>query len=111
LQYRGAVVSDTSRELEPGAVASGANQTCIAVPTLAVKLAAQCEGLAAGTLPECLAARPIEEGRLVPKRVTGMREVTHCYLGWRDDESGQALQWWVEQLDRPDLIDRFVSYI
>jgi hypothetical protein len=47
----------------------------------------------------------------VPKRVTGMREVTHCYLGWRDDESGQALQWWVEQLDRPDLIDRFVSYI
>ncbi|MEA3083675.1 MAG: hypothetical protein QOC89_1372 [Paraburkholderia sp.] len=111
MQYRGAVISDTSRELAPRTVASGANQPCIAVPTLAAKLEAQCEGLAAGTLPECIAARAIEEGRLVPKRVNGMREVTYCYLAWRDDESGRALQWWVEQLDLPDLIDRFISYI
>jgi DNA-binding transcriptional LysR family regulator len=111
MRHRGAVISDTSRELEPRTVASSMSQSTIAVPTLLAKLGAQCEGLAVGTLPECLASVPIGEGRLVPKRVSGMREETHCYLAWRDDESGRALQWWVEQLDSADLIDRFVAYI
>jgi hypothetical protein len=43
--------------------------------------------------------------------VTGMREVTDCYLAWRDDETGRALRWWVEQLDQPALIDRFIAHI
>ncbi|CAN7597172.1 LysR family transcriptional regulator [Caballeronia sp. LjRoot31] len=111
MRYRGAVISDTSRELRPRSVATGTTQECIALPTLSAKLAAQCEGLAVGTIPECLAAKPIAEGKLVAKRVTGMREVTDCYLAWRDDETGRALRWWVEQLDQPDLIDRFIARI
>lgn len=111
LRYRGAVISDTSRELQPRSVATEDGQPYIAVPTLAAKLAAQCEGLAVGTLPECLAQRAIDEGKLVARRVTGMREFTHCYLAWREDEAGRALRWWVEQLDRPDLIDGFITQI
>jgi hypothetical protein len=41
--------------------------------------------------------------------VIGMRDVTHFYLAWRDNECGKALQWWVEQLNRPDLIDEVVQ--
>jgi DNA-binding transcriptional LysR family regulator len=108
-RYRGVVISDTSRELQPRSVAVDDGQPCLAVPSLAAKLAAQCEGLAAGTLPECLAQRAIDEGKLVARRVTGMRELTHCYLAWRADEAGRALHWWVEQLDRADLIDNFVT--
>ncbi|QCP53636.1 LysR family transcriptional regulator [Trinickia violacea] len=111
VHYRGAVISDTSRELKPRSVATDNGQPCIAVPTLAAKLAAQCEGIAVGTLPECIAQPAIDAGKLVARRVTGMREVTYCYLAWREDEAGRALTWWVEQLDRPDLIDRFIAQI
>jgi len=38
-----------------------------------------------------------------------MRDTTHCYIAWRGDEAGRALHWWVEQLDRPDLVDRFTA--
>ncbi|KUY59062.1 LysR family transcriptional regulator [Burkholderia sp. RF2-non_BP3] len=109
VEHRGAVISDTSRELQPRSVAVDAGQPYLAVPTLAAKLAAQCEGLAVGTLPDCIAARAIAQGRLVAREVTGMRDTTHCYIAWRGDEAGRALHWWVEQLDRPDLVDRFTA--
>ncbi|KVE05280.1 MULTISPECIES: LysR family transcriptional regulator [Burkholderia] len=109
VQYRGAVISDTSRELQPQSVAIDAGQPYLAVPTLAAKLEAQCEGLAVGTLPECIAARAIADGKLVARQVTGMRDTTHCYLAWRGDEAGRALHWWVEQLDQPDLVERFTT--
>ncbi|WP_175911388.1 MULTISPECIES: LysR family transcriptional regulator [unclassified Burkholderia] len=109
VEHRGAVISDTSRELQPRSVAVDAGQPYLAVPTLAAKLAAQCEGLAVGTLPDCIAARAIAQGRLVARQVTGMRDTTHCYIAWRGDEAGRALHWWVEQLDRPDLVDRFTA--
>ncbi|MBB3261699.1 hypothetical protein F4827_006557 [Paraburkholderia bannensis] len=35
-----------------------------------------------------------------------MRDVTHFYPAWRGDETGEALHWWVDQLDRPVLIDK-----
>ncbi|WP_179400948.1 LysR family transcriptional regulator [Burkholderia guangdongensis] len=109
VQHRCAVISDTSRDSPPRSVAFDPAQPYLAVPSLATKLAAQCEGLAVGTLPECIAAPAIADGRLVARRVTGMRETTDCYLAWRDDEAGRALRWWVEQLDHPDLLDRFIA--
>jgi DNA-binding transcriptional LysR family regulator len=75
------------------------------VPTLETQLAAQIRGLGVGTVPECIAAGPLNRGQLVRKEVSGMRSVTQFYLAWRDDEAGKALRWWVDQLDRPDLID------
>jgi hypothetical protein len=92
-------------------VALGMNQPCIAVPALLANLGAQCEGLAVGTHPECLASPSISKGRLVRKQGSGMRDVTDRYMAWRDDESGRTLQWWVDQLDGPELIDRFISYL
>jgi hypothetical protein len=38
-----------------------------------------------------------------------MRDTTHCYLAWRGDEAGRALHWWVEQLDKPHLVDCFTA--
>ncbi|AOI99584.1 MULTISPECIES: LysR family transcriptional regulator [Burkholderia] len=109
IEHRGAVISDTSRELQPRSVAVDAGQPYLAVPTLAAKLAAQCEGLAVGTLPDCIAARAIAQGKLVARKVTGMRDTTHCYIAWRGDEAGRALHWWVDQLAHPDLVDRFTA--
>jgi DNA-binding transcriptional LysR family regulator len=107
--HRAAVISDTSRELPPRTIDVGPGQQILAVPSLTAKLSAQCEGLAVGSLPACVAERAITQGKLVVRTVAGMREVTPCYLAWRDDEMGKALNWWIERLDRPDLIQRFTE--
>jgi DNA-binding transcriptional LysR family regulator len=109
-RYRGAIIGDTSRELVPRTVGAAATQDCITLPTLASKLAAQLEGLAVGTIPECLATAPIARRELVAKRVAGMREATHFYLAWREDETGQAMRWWIDRLDTPDLVDGFLGH-
>ncbi|WP_412023922.1 LysR family transcriptional regulator [Burkholderia cepacia] len=108
-QYRCAVVNGPSRESPLHSTAFHPSRSCLAVPTLAAKLAAQCEGLAVGMLPASIAARAIDEGRLVTRRVTGMRETAECYLAWRDDEAGRALQWWRERFDHRDLLDQFIA--
>ncbi|AXF25886.1 LysR family transcriptional regulator [Burkholderia pyrrocinia] len=108
-QYRCAVVGGPSRESPPRSSAFHPSQAYLAVPTLETKLAVQCEGLAVGTLPSSIAARAIDEGKLVARRVIGMRETAECYLAWRDDEAGCALQWWREKLDNPDLLERFMA--
>jgi len=108
-RHRAVAIGDTSRKLAPRTIAIAANQEVMTVPTLEAKLAAQIRGLAAGTIPECLAAEPLARGELVQKEVLGMRDITHFYLAWRGDETGKALRWWVEQLGRPDLIDEVVQ--
>lgn len=104
--YRGAVISDTSRELQPQSVATYDGQPVIVVPTLAAKVGALCEGIAVGMLPERVAEGLIREGKLVGRRIAGVREHTQCYLAWREDKGGHALDWWIEQLDKEDLVDR-----
>lgn len=110
-QYRAVAIGDTSRELSPRSIALSPDQEVLTVPTLDAKLTAQIRGIGAGTIPECLAAGAIGRGKLVRKEVTGMRDVTQFYLAWRKDEAGSALQWWVEQLDHPDLIVRIAQQL
>jgi DNA-binding transcriptional LysR family regulator len=101
------VISDTSRQLQPQSVARHDGQSVIVVPTLAAKVEALCEGIAVGMLPDRVAEGPISEGKLVTRRVAGVREYTNCYLAWREDKMGRALEWWIAQLDKPDLVERF----
>lgn len=108
-KHRAVSISDTSRKLTPRTVALAENQEVLAVPTLEAKLAAQIRGIGIGTIPECISSGPIERGQLIPKEVRGMRKVTHFYLAWREDEAGKALHWWVDQLDRSNLIDEVVQ--
>ncbi|KVQ05753.1 LysR family transcriptional regulator [Burkholderia ubonensis] len=108
-RHRRIVISDTSRALAPWSIDVEPGQQVLAVSSLAAKVAAQCEGLGVGSLPECIAERAIADGRLITRKVNGMRDVTQCFLAWRDDEIGRALGWWIEQFDRPDLIERFTE--
>jgi len=102
--HPGVVISDTSRDLEPRSVAFHDGQPVTIVPTLTAKLDLLCEGLAVGRLPAHVAEEPIRQGKLVERRVIGVREHTRCYLGWREDKAGRALTWWINRLDQIDLI-------
>ncbi|KVS73486.1 LysR family transcriptional regulator [Burkholderia cepacia] len=107
--HRGVIISDTSRDLEPRSVAIRDGQPVIVVPNLAAKIDLLCEGMAVGMLPAPVAEELIRQGKLVERQVTGVRSHTNCYLGWREDKTGRASRWWIEQLDQVDLISRLFS--
>jgi DNA-binding transcriptional LysR family regulator len=84
-------------------------QPLIALPALYWAQQALGEGLAAGFLPAHLAARAIDEGRLVARRIDGVNDLLPCYLAWREGPHGKALQWWIEQLDQTGLIEQLIT--
>ena len=75
-------------------------QDVFTVPGMLAKLDAQMRGLGAGFLPEYLARPYIDAGRLVEKKVSQRPRVVRVSYAWRAAD-GKALQWWLDQLDRP----------
>lgn len=75
-------------------------QDVFTVPGMLAKLDAQMRGLGAGFLPEYLARPHIDAGRLVEKKVSQRPRVVRVSYAWRAAD-GKALQWWLNQLDRP----------
>jgi DNA-binding transcriptional LysR family regulator len=65
-------------------------------------------GLGCGSLPEGLARPYIDTGRLVAKRIERTERTehqVHASYAWRKTPAaamGRALQWWLEQLERPN---------
>lgn len=77
-------------------------QDVFTVPNMQVKLEAQLRGIGSGFLPEFLAAPYIKTGRLVEKRVDRAERVVQVSYAWRKTDGssrGNALKWWLEQLD------------
>jgi DNA-binding transcriptional LysR family regulator len=80
-----------------------AGQDVLTVPTMRTKLDAQLRGLGGGFVPEPMARPYIETGLLVVKQVqrSAQRLVRMSYA-WRSaGGTGRALQWWLEQLEKP----------
>jgi DNA-binding transcriptional LysR family regulator len=79
-------------------------QDVFAVTGLPAKLDAQVRGLGAGFLPTCLAQGYIDTGRLVVKQVERADYQVQVGYAWRKagkGTQGRALQWWLEQLQKP----------
>jgi len=80
-------------------------QDVFTVTTMQAKLEAQLRGLGCGSLPEGLARPYIDTGRLVAKRIERTEHQVHASYAWRKTPAaamGRALQWWLEQLERPN---------
>ena len=79
-------------------------QDVLTVPNMAAKLQAQLCGLGVGFLPRYLAQTQIDAGKLVVKVLQRSNRVARCSYAWRNEASakpGRALQWWLQQLERP----------
>ncbi|WP_372826045.1 LysR substrate-binding domain-containing protein [Polaromonas sp.] len=121
-QHRAVAVADTT--LRGGGLSMGllGGQDVLTVPTMHYKLEAQLRGMGCGFLPECLARPYIDSGRLVIKAVDRPRSAVAMSYAWRGHSaapapakrsgkagtptamppaSGRALNWWLEQLARP----------
>lgn len=78
-------------------------QDVFTVASMPAKLEAQLRGLGGGFLPETMARPHIEAGRLVVKKTQRAQRLVRPSYAWRGGASpdGRALQWWLEQLERP----------
>lgn len=111
LEHRAVVVADTSRRTDARGYGMTTGQPLLAVPSMAAKIAAQRDGLGVGWLPRRRVASLLERGELVELKTGDPREPNPLYVAWRGDQSGQALAWWVRQLENPRLAQKLVRGI
>jgi len=109
--HRAIVVSDTARALQARAYGVLGGQAKLAVPTMHAKILAQRDGLGVGWLPAARIASLLERGELVARRTADPRTPNVLYLAWRGEAQGRAMQWWIEQLQRPRLVQRLIRGI
>jgi DNA-binding transcriptional LysR family regulator len=106
LKYRAVAVADSSRDLPPRSVGLLTGQQVLTVPDMQTKLEAQIQGLGVGYLPQHWIRDALERRQLIVKSVQGVASTPRTYAVWRSDNQGKALQWFVEQLRRPEIQDR-----
>lgn len=100
-QHRAVAVADSVSRGTGLTIGLLGGQDVFTVPDMPSKLEAQLRGLGGGFLPESLARPYIDKGLLVAKQVHTPRTNT-CHYAWRDTRqtrAGQALKWWLQQLD------------
>ena len=103
-QHRAVAVADSIQRGAGLTFGLLGGQDVFTVPSMRDKLDAQLRGLGAGFLPECMARPYIDSGRLVSKKVARQERVVRLGYAWRSSnipEQGQALKWWLKQLDSP----------
>ena len=112
LGHRVVAVADSVQRGSGISVGLLGGQDVFTVPGMLAKLDAQMRGLGAGFLPEYLARPFISTGRLVEKKVAQPLRIVRVSYAWRagTSQSGQALQWWLKQLEstktRSALLER-----
>jgi DNA-binding transcriptional LysR family regulator len=108
-RYRAVVIADTSQELLPRSIGLIDGQDVLRVPDLRAKTSAQIAGLGIGSLPRWLAAPEIAAGRLVEKEMAEPRPTIPLHLAWRTREIGKALQWFLDELENPGVIEALTA--
>lgn len=97
-QYRGVVVSDTSRNYAPLSRGVFAQRSFLYVPSMRHKLLAHCEGLGVGFVPLTMAQPYLESGQLVVLELEEQAQNEPLQIAWKVSNRGRAVHWFIEQL-------------
>jgi DNA-binding transcriptional LysR family regulator len=111
MRHRAVAVADSAQRLVPYTVNLLPGQDVLTVSNMQIKLDVQLRCLACGFVPEPLAREHIRAGRLVVKPVQRAAQSALLGYAWRATpgrasggrraEPGQALRWWLGQLESP----------
>ncbi len=105
VHHRAVAVADTAQRMTPITVNLLPGQDVLTVASMRAKLEALLRGLGGGYVPEPLARAQIEAGRLVRKETARQPPLARLHYAWRAERGllgpGQALQWWLGQLQSP----------
>ena len=126
VKHRAIAVADSSRQLPPRTSGLLSGQDVLTVPDMQTKIALQRAGLGVGYLPLHLTRAPVRAGQLLIRQVVESRVGTPLYIAWRSQHggrppgmaevpktqeqlSGQALAWFLEQLDDPAVRESLLA--
>jgi DNA-binding transcriptional LysR family regulator len=109
VKYRAIAVADSSRDLPPRTSGLLSGQDVLTVPDMPTKIALQIAGLGVGHLPLHLTRAPVQAGQLVMRQVVEARMGSPIYIAWRHQHRGQALAWFLEQLDDPRVRESLLA--
>lgn len=104
MPHRAVAVADSVQRGNGMTVGLLGGQDVFTVPGMQEKLDAQLRGIGGGFLPEYLARPHVATGRLVEKKMQRTTRLISMSYAWRrasDHNEGPALQWWLQQLDKP----------
>jgi DNA-binding transcriptional LysR family regulator len=111
-QHRAVAVADSVQR--GGGLTLGllGGQEVFTVPNMSLKLEAQLRGIGSGFLPESLARPFVKTGRLVEKAVERTERIIHVSYAWRKSPNhGNALKWWLDQLDSVQTRDALLGSV
>ncbi len=77
----------------------------IRVPNVAAKIQAQIFGIGVGFLPKHLISDEVKRGDLIVLECSVPRPNIPLYMAWRKNNSGRALQWFVDACEKPLWIE------
>jgi DNA-binding transcriptional LysR family regulator len=103
-EHRAIVIADTSQELTARTIGLQDGQDALHVPDMRTKAAAQLAGLGVGGLPGWLADPEIAAGRLVELKNGDAHPPIPSHIAWRNRQVGKALQWFLDELARPEVV-------
>lgn len=99
-QHRAVAVADSVQRGGGMTLGLLGGQEVFTVPNMSIKLEAQLRGIGSGFLPDSLAMPYVKTGRLVEKPVERTERIVHVSYAWRKSPNhGNALKWWLDQLD------------
>jgi DNA-binding transcriptional LysR family regulator len=109
MQHRAVAVADSAQRMSPVTVNLLPGQDVLTVGSNDAKLEALLRGMGCGFLPEPMVRHHVAAGRLVVEKVQRHRPRVGVGYAWRCGTGpkgkraplGLALQWWLEQLQRP----------
>jgi DNA-binding transcriptional LysR family regulator len=102
-QHRAVAVADSVQRGSGLTIGLLGGQDVFTVANMQSKLDAQLRGLGGGFVPQSMACRYVEAGRLVVKKTERPNRVVRVSYAWRGATvrgQGKALQWWLKQLDQ-----------
>ena len=105
LEHTAVVVGDGARLMTERTIGLLAGQKRITVPSMSAKVACQVAGLGHGFLPRACAQAELERGTLVELPSEETRPAETFWLAWKPTQTGEALKWWRQRLQRPLVPD------
>jgi DNA-binding transcriptional LysR family regulator len=108
-RHRAIVIADTSQELVARSIGLIEGQEALRVPDIRAKASAQVAGLGIGHLPRWLAAPEIAAGRLVEMQISEPRPELPLNLAWKTRNSGKALKWFLDELEKTEQIEALTA--
>lgn len=97
-QFASIVVSDSATLSKGRTTGLLDSRRVIRVSNMSAKINAQCMGLGIGFLPKHMIIPELKAGTLVIKECEVPRQPEIIYMAWQKDMSGQALNWFVKEL-------------